>query len=220
MAVLTEVVVGDTAEAWAGAGFAVESDGERPTSRVGTVRLGLAGPDRGRGILRWALEPGEPGAIDGLPTETAPSPAGGPAHHPNGALVLDHVVVVTADVDRTSDAFVAAGLDLRRVRPVPRSEPRRVQVFFRAGEVIIELVGPERAAGDGPARFYGLAFTVADLDATAALLGDRLSEIRPAVQPGRRIATLRHRDLDLTVPVAFLSQRADDDASRAGGTPV
>jgi hypothetical protein len=127
-------------------------------------------------------------------------------------------VVLSPDVDRTTDAFAGAGLDLRRVRPIPGSDPPRVQVFFRAGEVIIELVGPERATGEGPATFYGLAFTVTDLDATAALLGDRLSAIRPAVQPGRRIATLRHRDLGLSVPVAFLSHRARSDASRAGAT--
>ena len=30
------------------------------------------------------------------------------------------------------------------------------QVFFRLGEVILELVGPPEPAGDGPARFYGL----------------------------------------------------------------
>ena len=43
------------------------------------------------------------------------------------------------------------------------------QTFFRLGPVILELVGPPQPDGDGPARFWGIAFTVADLDATAAL---------------------------------------------------
>jgi hypothetical protein len=45
---------------------------------------------------------------------------------------------------------------------------------------------------------------VADLDACAALLGGRLGEVRDAVQPGRRIATIR-REAGLGVPVALIS---------------
>jgi hypothetical protein len=45
---------------------------------------------------------------------------------------------------------------------------------------------------------------VADLDATAALLGDLLGAPKVAVQPGRRIATVR-ADAGLGVPVAFMS---------------
>jgi hypothetical protein len=54
-------------------------------------------------------------------------------------------------------------------------------------------------------RFWGLAMTVADIDACAALLGDRLGPVKDAVQPGRRIATLRHEACGLTVPIAFMS---------------
>jgi hypothetical protein len=128
-------------------------------------------------------------------------------------------VVLSPDVGRTTETFVGAGLDLRRTRPVPAARPGgqdRIQVFFRAGEAIVELVGPTERRGDGPTSFFGVAFTVADLDATANHLGDRLSPIRPAVQPGRRIATLRHRDLDLSVPVAFLSRRDPSQHPRSG----
>ncbi|MBV9662995.1 MAG: glyoxalase, partial [Actinobacteria bacterium] len=61
--------------------------------------------------------------------------------------------------------------------------------------------------GDGPARFYGLAFTVADLDATAAYLGDRLRPAKDAVQPGRRIATL-DKSAGSSVAIAFMSPGA------------
>jgi hypothetical protein len=56
----------------------------------------------------------------------------------------------------------------------------------------------------GPARFWGITFAVADLDAAAALLGDRLGSIRDAVQPGRRIATIR-REAGVGLPVALIS---------------
>ena len=80
------------------------------------------------------------------------------------------------------------------------------QTFFRAGEVIVELVGPIPDV-DGE-RFWGLALTVADLDACAALFGDRLGAMKDAVQAGRCIATLRHKAFGLTVPIAFMSGEA------------
>jgi hypothetical protein len=49
-----------------------------------------------------------------------------------------------------------------------------------------------------------LPFVAPDLDSTVAALGDRVSEIRAAVQPGRRIATLR-RCAGLSVPVALIT---------------
>jgi hypothetical protein len=42
------------------------------------------------------------------------------------------------------------------------------------------------------------------LERTVAFLGDRVGEIRDAVQPGRRIATLR-RSAGLSVPVALMT---------------
>jgi hypothetical protein len=75
--------------------------------------------------------------------------------------------------------------------------------------VILEVVeAPEgsrvSADPDGPARLWGLAFGVESLDATAATLGPLLGEPRPAVQPGRSIATLR-REARLGPAVAFMS---------------
>ena len=61
-----------------------------------------------------------------------------------------------------------------------------------------------RRRGDRPAFFWGLALTAPDLEATVAGLGDRASEVRPAVQPGRRIATLR-RSAGLALPVALIT---------------
>ena len=69
------------------------------------------------------------------------------------------------------------------------------------------MIGPVDAPADDEraAHFYGLAFTVTDLEAAAALLGDGLGRVKDAVQPGRRIATLRHARYDISVPVALMT---------------
>ena len=43
-----------------------------------------------------------------------------------------------------------------------------------------------------------------DLDTTAASFGDHIGEVRAAVQPGRRIATLK-RSAGLGLPVALMT---------------
>jgi len=113
-------------------------------------------------------------------------------------------------LDRSVRALKDAGLDLRRIReePTPAGAPR--QAFFRLGAEILEVVqvpdGVIAQAGgpDGPARLWGLALIVEDLDASVDALAPHASDARPAVQQGRRIATVR-RSAGLTVPVALMS---------------
>jgi len=202
---LDELVVGDEPEAWRAAGFAVDGDG---TVRVGTVRIRLAGRAGGKRIRSWALRgvPGDLSAVDGIAT-TAGHPACEPATHPNGVVALDHVVVLSPDVARTTAALASLGIELRRTRDIDDSQYGfpAVQAFFRIGEPILELVGAAEPNGDGPAGFFGLAYTVADLDALPARYGTALGRVKDAVQPGRRIATLRHRALDLSVATAFMT---------------
>ena len=226
---LTEVIVGDDPGAWAAAGFAVDESG---TTRVGTVRLRLVGADddRGRGILAWTLAGTvvADGTLDGLPTATEADPGlddpadagsggatradtGATGGQPNGVVEIDHVVATTPDIDRTTAALEAAGIPARRTR---EAGPGRLQRFFRVGEPILELIGPAEPRGTGPARFYGLAFAVADLDATAAHLEGSIGTTKDAVQPGRRIATLHAGDA-VSVPVAFMSP--DPRAQARGG---
>jgi hypothetical protein len=61
-----------------------------------------------------------------------------------------------------------------------------------------------RQPADAPALLWGLAFGVDSLETTAELLDERLSDPRDAVQPGRRIATLR-RSAGVGVAMAFMS---------------
>ena len=209
-ATLDELTVADDPEAWAELGFAIEGD----ACVVGGVRIRLVGPDAGRGIAGWSLRDAESTELDGLPTAHSdrPPPDQRPAH-PNGVAALDHVVAISPALDRTIAALEKAALDLRRIReePTPAGAPR--QAFFRLGATILEVVQEppeaiERGGGaDRPAFFWGLAFVAPDLDTTVAGLGDRVSEIRAAVQPGRRIASLR-RGAGLSVPVALITPRA------------
>ena len=53
--------------------------------------------------------------------------------------------------------------------------------------------------------FWGVVLIVDDLDAAFALIGpDRMSAPKDAVQPGRRIATVRD-DVGLGLPVALMT---------------
>ncbi len=205
-ATLDELTVADPADAWSALGFAVDGD----TCVVGEVRIRLAGKDAGRGLTGWSLRGVEAADLDGLATRRSERPLPTePPTHPNGIAALDHVVAISPDLDRTVAALEVAGLDLRRIReePTPAGAPR--QAFFRLGGTILEVVqepaeATERAGGDRPAFFWGLALVAPDLDATVAALGDKVSEARPAVQPGRRIATLR-RAAGLSIPVALMT---------------
>ncbi|HKG39627.1 MAG TPA: hypothetical protein VKB25_11605 [Conexibacter sp.] len=205
------LTIADEPATWAALGFAVDGD----VCRVGGVPIRLAGPEAGRGIVGWTLGGIASDELDGLPTRRsdgdAPVSAADGPPHPNGISGFDHAVAITPALNRTVAALQAAGLDLRRIReePTPAGAPR--QAFFRLGDVILEVVQApddaiERSGGaDGPAFFWGLAFKVADLDATVAAIGEeRCSPPRLAVQPGRRIATLR-RSAGLAVPVALMT---------------
>lgn len=204
---LDELTVADAPDPWRDCGFRFEGD----VFAVGEVRIRPASEEGGRGLTRWSLRDADSLELDGLPTVASevPPPIGEP-EHPNGVTGLDHVVAISADLDRTVRALEAAGLDLRRLReePTPAGAPR--QAFFRVGPTILEVVqeppeATERHGGDRPAFFWGLAFIAPDLERTVAYLGeDRVSGIRPAVQPGRRIATMR-RSAGLSVPIALMS---------------
>ncbi len=205
---IDELTLADEPARWAALGFAV-ADG---CCQLAGVRLRLAGPRAGSGIVGWSLRDIASAELDGLPTSTSeqPAPVAAPAH-PNGVLAIDHVVAFSPDFQRSVAALQAAGLDLRRVReePTPAGAPR--QAFFRLGAEILELVQePDevvaRAGGpDRPARFWGLALLVEDLDRTVRLLAPHAGEARAGVQAGRRIATVR-RSAGLTVALALMSR--------------
>jgi hypothetical protein len=97
-------------------------------------------------------------------------------------------------------ALAAAGGDERR-RAAPPDVPAPM-AFVRVDGAIVEVV----AGAGGPDALWGLVAVVADLDAAAAALGPLLGAVRPAVQPGRRIATVQAA-AGLQTAVALMSPR-------------
>lgn len=177
---LTGLLIADPPERWAALGFTVEE----ARADLGGVRLALGAG--GKGIAGWAIRDlAREGDIDGLPTSSATSTPASPAHA-NGATGIDHVVITSPDFDRTARSLDAAGLTLRRIRDAGGLR----QGFRRLGPAILELV-EAASMPPGPACFWGLVVVVGDLDRLTERLGDQLGEPRAAVQPGRRIATLR-----------------------------
>lgn len=111
-------VAGD-ADVWCSIGLTVTADGLIPL--VGASIRVLPALDRdATGIVGWALSGARDTTdIDGLVTEVVPPAVPYHADHPLGAVGLDHVVVSTADLVRTSDAIAGAtGCELKRIREV------------------------------------------------------------------------------------------------------
>ena len=192
------LTVGGAVEPWERLGLVVH-EGLIPLFGTG-VRIT---PDAPAGIVGWALS----GAIapstdvDGLATELVEPVAPIFVNHPLGAFELDHVVVTTDSLERTcAEVERATGAPLRRVREVGQMR----QGFHRLGGLIVEVV--ERAGlPEGPAAFWGLVLNVEDLDAAVDRLGPEvIGAARPAVQPGRSIATVLE-SAGLGLPVALMS---------------
>lgn len=154
-------------------------------------------------------------AIDGLPIVPVDEPddrryIDGPERAGSTDLMLrvvgvDHVVVLADDVRATCSSIErASGSPLKRMKEGERG----IQGFFRMGSVILEVV-ERRLVDPGTASsgssLWGFVVTVEDLDRAVAHLGpDVIGSPRQAVQPDRRIATVR-RAAGLGVPLAMMS---------------
>ncbi len=188
---LTGIRLGTTAAALRRLGLDV--DGDR--AGVGGVTIEAGGTGAGDGILGIAVEGADPAGSLPL-VEVAPVPDGA---HPLGATAVDHVVVLAGDVDA---AVTGLGATARRIE----ERGGRRYAYVVAGTALLEFVGPA-VPEDRPPHLWGLALTVADLDAAVAWLGEGCGAPKDAVQPGRRIATVRHEVLGLGVPTVLLSPR-------------
>ena len=168
---LTEILVADPPEAWEALGFTVEDD----AIALAGVRIHLGATP----ALRMS-HLGDEHDLDGLPISAASAPEQPPVpprDHEIGAIGIDHVVVLTPDLERTTRKLVAAGFD-HRPSPAP-------QEFFVIGPCLLELVG---RTNEEP-RVWGLTLVVEDIDRAAQRPGVRPP--KKAVQPGRRIATVQ-----------------------------
>jgi len=218
---IVELVVGGTTEPWQRLGLVFDKN----VTVIGTVRLRVV-PFLNAGLQSVGISQDDhdhvhdgdgghaegqcehdhgprPGFLDGAPfhrlghVDPAVPTTGGLE-----ALSIDHVVLMTPDLERTCTAITAA-LDapLKRVREAP---PVR-QGFFRLGEVILEVVQSPQVE-PGKAKWWGLVINVADLHSACDRLGpDVISAPKQAVQPGRFIATVRS-EVGLGVPLALMSK--------------
>ena len=185
--IIDEIQVADSPSAWGALGFVVDRD----FCQVGTVRLRFGGD--GAGITGWTL-------VDADARACAPT-------HPNGVTKIDHIVLMAPDVVRTAQELRDAyGLEVLRERDAGGFK----QLFLRLGEVVLEVVGPHEP-GPGEDIFWGITFRVEDIDAVAAHLGERVGLVKDAVQPGRRITTLRGQDIGISPAIAFISPRPAQD---------
>lgn len=196
-----EILVADPPDAWTAAGFTVSGG----TCRVGDVGIRLVGRDRGTGIIGWSLRGVDTAELDGIPTSTSNAGPATPAEHANGVTGVDHIVLLSPDLDRTVKALGAVGAQPRRERLGELGGRPIRQIFFRFGAVIIEAVGSPDTADDGPSTLWGITYNVTDIDRTAEFFGGRTTRVKDAVQQGRRITTVHHQEFGMSVRTAMLS---------------
>jgi hypothetical protein len=201
---ISELVIGGSRANWAQVGINFSQDG---VFAIGELVLRL-NESLLPGLHSWALSNinSNISSIDGIPT-TEVLVATRPAQIESREFVLqplgiDHVVVNTPDLERTSRALhEATGAELKRIRDAGNGMR---QGFHRLGDVIVEIVSTP-AMPAGTASLWGFVVNVADVKDVAAYLGpDVLSPPKPAVQKNRLIATFRGA-VGLGVPVALMS---------------
>ncbi len=167
------------------------------------------------GLHGWTIDVGrdETIEIDGIPTHlvSGTSPSRTTSLIGTQRIVgLDHVVVNTDDIDRTTNAItVALGLEVRRERQLGNGI---VQRFHKLENTIIEVVSGPHIKEPG-ASLWGMVASVDDLFDLAEGLGEDItSPPKKATQPGRYISTVRG-SVGLGVPFALMTPhvRIDND---------
>jgi predicted enzyme related to lactoylglutathione lyase len=100
--------------------------------------------------------------------------------NPNTVDYLEHIVVMTPDLEDAIAAHESLGVPCKRIREVGNGMR---QAFFKLEQTVIEVVGPARARPG----CWGLAFMCRDIRqavATARSLGLQATEPKAAVQGG------------------------------------
>ena len=199
---LAGIGVPDAPEAWASLGCAV-IDRSVPFAN-GALLFGIDGlviatavPDLDTDLADLDI------GLEGVPLAVgAVVPA---VTHESGLFELDHLVLLTASLERTSaEVQRVLGLEQRRVRETGTVR----QAFHRFADAggsrgcIVEVVESDRVERT---TLMGVVVNVTDLFDLAERLGpDVMSAPKPAVQRGRYISTVR-RDVGLGTAVALMT---------------
>ncbi len=205
---LISLKVSDDFNPWCAAGFnVVESNQGTSTTHIGEVLLRFQEEPLEQGIYAIGTKNLE-GVFDGLTFFVDPGTEGRngeQSNHPNYVSRIDHLVVTTSDCDRTTQALETAGIEARRVRAFGKKESKMRQTFFWLGDVILELVGPDTKSGDEPATIWGLALISDQIEKTVEFYGEAATQLKPAVQPGRFITTVKTRNFGITDALAIMT---------------
>ncbi len=117
-----------------------------------------------------------------------------PRGHGVDGVAIDHVVLLVPSLDDAIATLGTIGLDPRLKMEVGG----RPAAFFRAGPVLEVIESPVRAPS-----LYGIAVATEDQLETLALrwraMGISVGEIKPAIQPGRKIFTVHNVDAGFAV---------------------
>lgn len=147
----------------------------------------LVGITLGSGDPRWSWRPSAPAF--GIRTESVE-----PGDVVEGFSV-DHVVLLVPDLDSAIGTLGRIGLAPRLRMTISGDRPA---AFFRVGTVLEVVESPVRDAS-----LYGIALSADEPLEGLALrwrsLGLSIGDIKPAVQPGRRIMTVHDMDAGFAV---------------------
>lgn len=190
-------------EPWQQLGISCVSD----VCQLADVQLHLTSPPSAPGLTSWTIDVGRSGQvdIDGIPTTllaSSPNVASTSVIGSQRMVSLDHVVVNTDNLDRTTAAIERElGVPMRREREVGNGV---VQRFHKLDNTIIEVVTGPHVSGEG-ASLWGMVVSVEDLFEWAESVGsDIASPPKKATQPGRYISTVRS-SVSLGVPFALMT---------------
>ena len=173
--------------------------------------------------------------------------AGAAVQHPNTATHMREMVLYARDIRGLVDGFAAAGIGTHKGRPptpittgVWHSGRHLAASFLLTGNappLRLVVVGPTDARDcdahhparpepdwrlgrleDGPFDVTGWLPVVRDIEAARAA-AFCCGRAKDAVQPGRKIATVRFGKLPgLSATLAFLSERQQEEGGAAGGS--
>lgn len=228
----------DDPRSWTSAGYAIEMEGQEGVLSLGNVRIRLVqrqGKERGVLGLVIAYHDSQSDCshldllVDGLPFKILHS-RDNCTHticttfskskfikkpNPNGACEVDHLVMLSSNMDATCAAFLKSlGVrPRRRMRPQSGWRASKEFAFFKLGDLLIEVIAPAEKQGEADqilaskdSSFWGLALTTWNMARSKLFFGGNASDIRQAFQAGRQIMTLKR--IGVSVPTVFLSSRA------------
>jgi hypothetical protein len=212
--------IADDPITWRSMGFALINNNEVHLNGVIIKLLGKSARTRKYGMESWGFTVPSNSVIPtnllGIPTTTtttAPNktpPSTQQPHHPNSAFAIDHVVLYVKDEITLKQQFASLpGFDIRGERilgsPPSNTSTTMKQIFFRpGGGTIIEcLVGLPDVENN---ELWGLTIAVQNIEPAKQILGnENASNIRDAIQKGRKILTIRHEKLNSLTNIALMT---------------